>query len=85
MNTLGNFRRKFWRWVLAQAQRRLPPEDVTACLEPYWWGVVRLRLAELARSDLGLNTVELLFVGDEGDGACRDLRDRDRDVRGDRS
>lgn len=85
---LGNFRRKFWRFVLDRARRGLPPADVTEVLEAYWWDLVRLRMAEIARSDLGLGTVELLFVDNEGDavdGALRDLRDQEREVRRDRA
>lgn len=69
------------------AEQRLSTADVTAVLHEYWWDLVRYRLAQLGKSDLGLNTVEMLFLSNEEeavDSTHRDMRDQDRDVRGDR-
>ena len=85
---IANFRRKFWRWVLGQAEKRLDPLDMIQVLDKHWWALVRYRLKEIASSDLGLSMVEMLFTNDEGsavDSYQRDMRDLVGDVRGDRT
>lgn len=70
------------------AGKRLEPIDAIEALDWIWWELVRYRLREVGNSDLGLNTVEMLMLDDEGnavDDFHRDMRDLMRDVRGDRA
>ena len=72
---------------MRQSSTRLTDADLVEVLDVCWWNLVRYRLKEIGQSDLGLNTVEMLFIDDEGnavDDFHRDMRDAWRDVRSDR-
>jgi len=84
---LSRFRRKLLLVVLRRAAEGLSISDVTGVLDDYWWALVRYRLGELGRSDLGENTIRIIFTDVEGDAIdsiTRDMRDMSRDVRVDR-
>lgn len=82
-------RNRFWLWLFKLSSSRVSEADRIAVLDKTWFRLVRFRLGEIRRSDLGEAFAHLILQDvNEGDlltdAFGRDYRDEIRDVRVDR-
>lgn len=82
-------RNRFWLWLFKLSSSRVSESDRIAVLDKTWFRLVRFRLGEIRRSDLGEAFAHLILQDvNEGDlltdAFGRDYRDEIRHVRVDR-
>ena len=81
------FRRKFWRSLLGVVKNHVTHYDMAEVLDETWWALVQFRLSQLGQTPEGISVAGVIFLNNEGEAIGvwdRDVRDTERDIRGDR-